>query len=82
MTERIGQLTDEILRVQVIRGGRQETMSLQRLGNVWTLDGKGISGTARTADEVFVATLGIVDGKKAARRWNGNNGTKGGENYE
>ncbi len=82
MTERIGQQTDEALGIQVTRGGKQETMSLQRHGNVWTLDGKGISGTARTADEVFVATLGIVDGKKAARRWNGNNGMEGGENYE
>lgn len=82
MTERIGQPTGEALRVQVTRRGRQEIMSLQRHGNVWTLDGKGISGTARTVGEVFVATLGIVDGKKAARRWNGNNGMEGGENYE
>jgi hypothetical protein len=82
MTERIRQLTDEILRVQVTRGERQETMSLQRRGNLWILDGKGISGIARIADEVFVATLGIVDGKKAARRWNKNNGRQGGENYE
>lgn len=82
MTERIGQPTGEALMIQVTRGGRQETMSLQRHGDVWTLDGKGISGTARTAGEVFIATLGIVDGKKAARRWNGNNGMEGGENHE
>ncbi len=78
MTERIGQPTREVLRIQVTRRGKSETMSLQRHGNVWTLDGEGISGTARTADEVFVATLGIVDGKIAARNWE-ENGTEGGE---
>ncbi len=78
MTERIGQPTREVLRVQVIRKGKPETMFLQSHGNVWTLDGGGISGTARTVDEVFVATLGIVDGKIAARNWE-KNGTEGGE---
>lgn len=81
MTERIGQPTSDVLRVQVTRRGKLETMSLQRHGNVWTLDGKGISGIARTADDVFVATLGIFDGKIAARNWE-ENGTEGGENYE
>ena len=81
MTERIGQSTGEILNVEIIRRGKSETMSLQRHGNVWTLEGKGISGTARTLAEVFVATLGIFDGKIAARKWE-ENSTEGGENYE
>lgn len=82
MTERIGQPTGEVFKVQVIRQGKQEIMSLQRCGDVWILDGDGISGTAPTAGEVFVTTLGIFDGKKAARRWSGNNNIERGVNYE
>lgn len=82
MTEKIQQPTREAFRVQVAWGGKEEIMSLQRSGNLWILEGEGISGTARTAGEVFVAVLGIFDGKKATRRWNRNNSKEGGENYE
>lgn len=64
--------------VQVTLRGEEITMSLQRQGVGWTLNGGGLSGTARTPGEVFVTTLGIVDGKKARRKWEEDGSMEGG----
>ncbi len=78
MAERIRQSTDEVLRISVSIRGTETTMSLIRQSETWALNGGGISGTAPTPDEVFVTTLGIFDGKKAARRWRESRSMEGG----
>lgn len=58
--------------------GTETTMSLIRQGEIWILDGDGLGATARTSADVFVTALGIIDGKKAAKRWNDSNSIEGG----
>ncbi len=57
--------------------GTETTMSLTRRGEVWTLSGDGLAAVARSSTDVFVSALGIIDGKKAVRRWTEN--MEGGE---
>ena len=57
--------------------GMETTMSLTRQGSIWRLEGQGVTGEAPVQRDVFVAALGIIDGKKAARRWTEN--MEGGE---
>ena len=57
--------------------GTEATMFLTRQGEVWTISGDGFAAVARSSTDVFVSALGIIDGKKAARRWTEN--MEGGE---
>ena len=70
MTEQVEQ------KVPVTIRGTEATMSLSRQGNLWHLEGQGLRGEAPVQRDVFVAALGIIDGKKSARRFIEN---KGGE---
>lgn len=59
--------------------GMETTMSLTRQGEIWILDGNGLGATAKTSGDVFVTALGIIDGKKAAKKWDESNDIEGGE---
>lgn len=64
------EIEKQTFRVFVNIRGADKKMSLTKQGNLWTLAGNGLYGEARTEKDVFVSVLGIVDGKKAAERWN------------
>ena len=59
----------ESFQIPVVIRGAEISMSLTRHGEIWTLEGEGLSATSRTSREVFVHALGIIDGKKAAKKW-------------
>ena len=63
-------MTEQVeLKIPVTIRGIEATMSLSRQGKMWRLEGEGLRGEAPVQKDVFVAALGIIDGKKSARRF-------------